>query len=103
MNGEVKPKFRLAIWCVPGFTAEPYTKLTDISSGGGMAGLCFAVGLSKYPDIEVSVYEAARSFKEVGAGVMMWGRVWRVFTLLGLTDELRTLAGVPLTDPKGIS
>ena len=73
------------------------------SSGGGIAGLCFAVGLLKYPDIEVTVYEAARTFKEVGAGVMMWGRVWRVFNLLGLTEDLRALAGVPLTDPESMS
>lgn len=62
-------------------------------SGGGIAGLCLGVALARYPDIELNVYEAAATFKEVGAGVMMWGRVWRVLSLLGLANAFRELAG----------
>lgn len=62
-------------------------------SGGGIAGLCLSVSLAKYRDIELNVYEAAATFKEVGAGVMMWGRVWRVLSLLGMADAFRELAG----------
>lgn len=51
--------------------------------------------MSRYSDIEIAVYEAATSFKEVGAGVMVWGRTWRVLSLLGLQTPLRELAGVP--------
>lgn len=67
--------------------------LLTLYSGGGIAGLCLGVALAKYPDIELNVYEAAATFKEVGAGVMMWGRVWRVLSLLGLADAFRELAG----------
>ncbi|EKM54254.1 uncharacterized protein PHACADRAFT_257977, partial [Phanerochaete carnosa HHB-10118-sp] len=56
--------------------------------------MCLAVALSKYPDIETVVYEAAGNFQEVGAGVMLWGRTWRILTLLGLDKAFRDLAGV---------
>lgn len=71
---QVNPKFRIAV------------------CGGGIAGLCLGVALARFPDIEVNVYEAAATFKEVGAGVMMWGRTWRVLSLLGLADAYRELA-----------
>lgn len=62
--------------------------------------MTLGVALSRYPDIEIAVYEAAGSLKEVGAGVMIWGRTWRVLSLLGLHAPLRELAGVP-TDGSG--
>ena len=37
--------------------------------GGGIGGLCLAIGLLKYPNVNVQVYEAAHQFKEIGAGV----------------------------------
>lgn len=49
-----------------------------IDSGGGVGGLTLAVALSKYPDIEVEVFEAARQFTEVGAGVGIWPRAFKV-------------------------
>lgn len=82
MSTSLQPKFKVAI------------------CGGGIVGLTLGVALSRYPDIEIAVYEAAASFKEVGAGVMIWGRTWRVLTLLGLQTSLRELAGVP-TDGSG--
>ncbi|KIP05117.1 hypothetical protein PHLGIDRAFT_168146 [Phlebiopsis gigantea 11061_1 CR5-6] len=63
--------------------------------GGGVSGLCIAVALSRCPDIEVHVYEAANSFKEIGAGVMIWGRAWRALSLLGLDQVFREVAGAP--------
>ena len=39
----------------------------NFPSGGGIAGLCLAVALSKHNHIQVSVYEAASRFKEIGA------------------------------------
>ena len=58
--------------------------------------------LAKYPDIKVDVYEAAQDFGEVGAGVMIWGRTWRVLTLLGMDNTLRDIAGVPLDGSQGM-
>jgi len=58
-----------------------YRRLTSfarIDSGGGVGGLTLAVTLSKYPDIEVEVFEAARQFTEVGAGVGIWPRAFKV-------------------------
>ena len=60
-----------------------------------MGGISLAVVLNRYPDIEVAVYESADSFKEVGAGVTIWGRAWRSLALMGFDKPLRRLAGVP--------
>ena len=54
------------------------TSFMHIDSGGGVGGLTLAVALSKYPDIEVEVFEAARHFTEIGAGVGIWRRGFRV-------------------------
>ena len=37
--------------------------------GGGIGGICTAIGLLKYPHIDVQVYEAAPTFGEIRAGV----------------------------------
>ncbi|KAF8558552.1 salicylate hydroxylase [Imleria badia] len=55
--------------------------------GGGVGGLTLAVALSKYPDIEVEVFEAARQFTEVGAGVGIWPRAFKVLRKLGTGIE----------------
>lgn len=47
-----------------------------------------AVALSKYPDIDVDIYEAAPKFSEVGAGIGVWPRVWRILAHLGLDEDL---------------
>lgn len=97
----VSPKFRVAIWCVKLFSPYALKILNHADSGGGIGGLCLAVALSKFPDIEISLYEAAQSFKEVGAGVMIWGRTWRVLTLIGLDKTLREVAGVAIDGSEG--
>ena len=66
-----------------------------VISGGGIAGLCLSIALSRYPDIEVRVYEAAESFKEIGAGVMVWGRAWYILTRLGIAHDMRVAEKVP--------
>ncbi len=63
-----------------------------IISGGGIGGLCLATALSKYSNIETSVYEAAEQFKEIGAGVLMWERTWKILASLGLSDQLLSVA-----------
>lgn len=67
-------------------------------SGGGIGGLLLAVALSKYPDIQVDVYEAAKLFSEVGAGIGLWPRSWKIIEQLGLADELAKIAVVPPTN-----
>jgi salicylate hydroxylase len=39
--------------------------------GGGIGGLSLAIGLLRYPHINVSVYEAAPEFKEISAGLAL--------------------------------
>ncbi len=64
-------------------------------SGGGISGLCLAVALSKFPNIDVQIYEAAERFKEIGAGVMIWSRTWRILELMGLADDFSKIAHAP--------
>nr|GAT42525.1 FAD/NAD(P)-binding domain-containing protein [Mycena chlorophos] len=52
--------------------------------GGGISGLCLAVALSQHEHIKVDVWESAERFKELGAGLMVFARTWRIFQLLGL-------------------
>ncbi|OAX37334.1 FAD/NAD(P)-binding domain-containing protein [Rhizopogon vinicolor AM-OR11-026] len=59
--------------------------------GGGVGGLTLAVSLSRYPDIIVDVYEAAQSFREVGAGVGIWPRSFKVLQKLGPDFEQQLL------------
>lgn len=40
------------------------------------------------------MYEAASKFAEVGAGVGVWPRAWRVVQALGLAHELAEVAVV---------
>jgi hypothetical protein len=61
-------------------------------SGGGVGGLTLAVALSKYPDIEVEVFEAARQFTEIGAGVGIWPRAFKVQILPKLIDHTLTVS-----------
>ena len=65
------------------------------SSGGGVGGLILAVALSKSSNIDVDVYEAARELTEIGAGVGMWPRTWRILQQLGLAEELSRYAVIP--------
>ncbi|KAJ7747330.1 FAD/NAD-P-binding domain-containing protein [Mycena metata] len=60
--------------------------------GGGIGGLCLAVALSKHTHIQVDLYEGAERFKEVGAGVMIWSRTWRILELLGLAPHFAKVA-----------
>ncbi|TFY53781.1 hypothetical protein EVJ58_g9254 [Rhodofomes roseus] len=69
-------------------------KFTVAICGGGVGGLACAVALSRYPDIEVNVYEAASKFAEVGAGVGIWPRAWKIVQALGLDRELAEVAVV---------
>ena len=57
------------------------------------------VAISKYPDIEVTVYEAAKEISQVGAGTGVWARVWKILAHLGLDfDMARMTASKPTYD-----
>ncbi|EJD03076.1 FAD/NAD-binding domain-containing protein [Fomitiporia mediterranea MF3/22] len=70
--------------------------------GGGISGLCLAVALSKFADIEFHVYEAAERFKEIGAGVMIWTRTWTILELMGLAEEFSRIAHAPPDGSLGV-
>jgi hypothetical protein len=100
-------KFKVAIWCVNqpqagDVTLQLFTNLPiyvyAIPSGGGIGGLTCAVALSKYPDIDVDVYEAGTSFTQNGPGCGVWLRTWDVLQKLGLDHDLARIAG---TQPTG--
>lgn len=54
------------------------------------------MALARFPDIDVQVYESAGKLAEIGAGVMIWGRTWKIMTELGLAEPLRRAAGGPV-------
>ena len=57
-----------------------------------------AAVLNKFSgDIKVDVYESAAAFSNVGAGINLWRRTYRIMEILGLSDELRMLAMEPPT------
>lgn len=61
-------------------------------SGGGIAGLVFAIALSRSSDnIQIDLYEAAKEFTEIGAGVGFGFRAWKVMRALGLDKELKSM------------
>ena len=53
-----------------------------------------ASALCKAPGIEVDVYEAAHEFAEIGAGVGVWPRAWKVLQALGLADDLAPVGNI---------
>ena len=46
---------------------------------------------SERQDIHVDIYESARQFTEIGAGVGLFLRPWRVMKALGLERSLRII------------
>ncbi|KAH9847299.1 salicylate hydroxylase [Lenzites betulinus] len=66
--------------------------------GGGVGGLTCAVALSRFNNIDVDIYEAASEFAEVGAGIGVWPRTWKILCALGLAGELGKIAIIPPDD-----
>jgi salicylate hydroxylase len=50
--------------------------------GGGIGGLCLAIGLLQHPHVKVTVYEAAPAFKEIGAGLALGPNAQRALQLI---------------------
>ena len=57
-------------------------------SGGGIGGLTLAYALSKSPDIQVDIYEAASKFTEIGAGIGVYWRTRQILKSLELEDDV---------------
>ncbi|EPQ59055.1 FAD/NAD P-binding domain-containing protein [Gloeophyllum trabeum ATCC 11539] len=68
--------------------------LFPLLRGGGIAGLVLAVALSKTPNIEVNVYEAAAQISPAGAGIRMFPHIWKIMRALGLDVDLAALSNV---------
>ncbi|KAI5117342.1 hypothetical protein M0805_001947 [Coniferiporia weirii] len=72
--------------------------------GGGIGGLTTAIALSclsqEKKDIRVDLHEAAHRFTEIGAGVALWRRPWKIMKSLGLEEELLKLCDVAAIDDK---
>ncbi|CAD6584842.1 MAG: hypothetical protein ASARMPREDX12_001769 [Alectoria sarmentosa] len=59
-------------------------KAVDVAIiGGGIGGLCLALGLLKQSHLDVQVYEAASKFSEIGAGVALGHNAERALELIG--------------------
>ncbi len=63
--------------------------------GGGIGGLAAALALSR-KGIPVQVLEQAPEFKEIGAGIQLGPNVFRMFEVLGLTEEMFRWSAFPV-------
>lgn len=50
--------------------------------GGGISGLCLAIGLLSHPRLKVSIYEATPTFSEIGAGLTLGPNAQRTLALI---------------------
>ncbi|KAF9010481.1 FAD/NAD-P-binding domain-containing protein [Cyathus striatus] len=71
---------------------SPRQTLRIAICGGGIGGLCLALALSRHAHLQVDIYEATQRFKEIGAGVMIWSRTWRILELMGLAPAFSLVA-----------
>ena len=63
-------------------------------AGGGIGGLAAALALSRGRN-EVTLFEKAPAFTEIGAGIQLGPNVTRIFQAWGLLDALRSVAVAP--------
>ena len=62
-------------------------RLPVLVVGGGIGGLATALALAR-KGIPVQVLEQAPEFKEIGAGIQLGPNVFRMFEVLGLTEQM---------------
>lgn len=66
--------------------------------GGGIGGLCTAVGLHKI-GIKAHIYEQASSFKPLGAGIGIGSNAMLALSKMGLAEDI-IAAGMPLHEQR---
>ncbi|KZT01894.1 FAD/NAD(P)-binding domain-containing protein [Laetiporus sulphureus 93-53] len=70
--------------------AEPKFKVAIV--GAGIGGLCFALSLHRsLANVSVDIYESTTVLSEVGAGIGVWPRVWKILKELGLEDDFLSI------------
>lgn len=72
-------------------SSAPQPPLDIAIIGGGIAGLTLAIGLLKQPNTRASIYESAKEFHEIGAGVLFGPNATHAMALLdpGITRGLQ--------------
>lgn len=55
--------------------------------GGGISGLCLAIGLLRHPHFELSIFESSPAFIEIGAGLALGPNAQRALGLLSPAVE----------------
>jgi 2-polyprenyl-6-methoxyphenol hydroxylase-like FAD-dependent oxidoreductase len=66
-----------------------------IIAGGGIGGIAAALALHR-AGLEVTVFERAQAFKEVGAGMSLWPNATRILQSMGVLDSVMA-RGEPVT------
>ncbi|KAF9472677.1 salicylate hydroxylase [Pholiota conissans] len=60
--------------------------------GAGISGLTLSHALDvfaeRYPSLQIDIYEASSVLSEIGAGINIWPRTWRILKTLGLEEPL---------------
>jgi len=62
--------------------------------GGGIGGLAAALALAR-EGLAVELFESAPAFSEIGAGIQLGPNAFRMFEVLGLTEEIERYAWHP--------
>jgi salicylate hydroxylase len=63
-----------------------------------VAGITLALALSRFPNIEIDIYEASAKFGEIGAGIVIFSRTWKLLMKLGLQDLEKIVPEAPRDD-----
>jgi salicylate hydroxylase len=70
--------------------------------GAGIAGLVTAIGLKGHPNIDIVIYEKAKTLEEIGASIALGPNGMRTLERLGIDDALdesiafRNPSGLPM-------
>jgi 2-polyprenyl-6-methoxyphenol hydroxylase-like FAD-dependent oxidoreductase len=74
---------------------QPLMSKKLIVAGGGIGGLTAALALNR-AGFDVTVYERAPEFTEIGAGMSLWPNATRVLRSLGVLEQV-LVSGEPVT------
>lgn len=92
LSFNLKMTFRIGIMYVSSNSKlSQFGRLTCPFRGGGIGGLVLAVALSRMDLeelIQVDIYESAPQLTQIGAGITLWPRAWKILEKLGLDTAL---------------